>query len=357
MNLEGRSNHVVILFCFTAYYFIVGGLYIDYFIEGLQSGEYLDINGFTRIVIPDTFKYFSLGENDAYGAESMKNSLFTALIWLFLKFNWYYALIFNYFVNLASYFYLLRLMRHLEFDSKREIFVSLFFLFNPSTIYYSIGILKETMTILFLSAVIYYFLRRYWYLFFMFSILLIGLRLQFVLFILFMLVSYFIKLRRNSFIVILFIVLCFYPIYNGFFDIYNSSGDSYRVNMNQTATIGSIVEDVRNDYILVSFGAIVIRVIQSLLEPFFNVTEYYRNGVINVFSLVQGSTLILSISQIYRWFKKFFLTKRSNVEPIIQMLLLFCIVVGGLGFIHHRYLFPFIIFIFILDPSFCYGRK
>lgn len=351
------NNKPLIAVIYAIYYFTFGYFYLNKFHDSLIIGEWLNINGFTRVVIPDTFRYFNLGENDFSDVGSVKNSFIPALLWFFLKFNWYRALWLNFLINIAAFVFISKILDKQFISKERKTKILVLILFNPGSLYYSLGVLKEPLTLLFLLSSLYYFLNKKWLYFVTSCILLVLVRFQFLYFLLFLFTTNLLKIKRCHFMVFLFLMLALFPLWRDFMDVYNSAGEIYRENMQQGYSLGGYVELIRDKVPILSGFGVVLRMIQSVFEPFLSIGALVEQGALSVFSLVQLISLIFFAPSIFLWFRYFFLSSRSEIEPILQMIFLFIVVVGGLSFIHHRYLYPIIILMLIMNPLNYVKRK
>ena len=77
----------------------IGFFYIQYFHASLSSNEYEHVNGFTRIVIPDSFLYKDIIDVDnilvSIGLSGVKNTIGPSTLWVLADFNWYVVFCIN----------------------------------------------------------------------------------------------------------------------------------------------------------------------------------------------------------------------------------------------------------------------
>ena len=84
----------------TAWVLLLSYQYLDYFYAYLAHGEWLDLeNGFTRILIPDTFIYKSIIDTDnvwlSIILSGVKNTIGPSFIWYAAQFDWFIVLFIN----------------------------------------------------------------------------------------------------------------------------------------------------------------------------------------------------------------------------------------------------------------------
>ena len=181
----------------TTLLIIVSWFYLDYFYPYLITGEWLDLdNGFTRIIVPDTFIYERTIDKDnvlmSIIFSSVKNTIGPSLIWFFSGYNWYVVLLLN---SIFVWLILLFLEKNLKFygvNSKKIYSVVVVFSLLPSTTFYMIGSLKELPTMLFLLMILFFANTKKWILLGLAILLLILFRYQFIfVFILILFSSFF----------------------------------------------------------------------------------------------------------------------------------------------------------------------
>ena len=118
-NLLIRRKGGFIVLIASAAIVLAAILYTKIFYEALISEDWYSVDGFRRIVIPDTFLYKSLLESEAsiylIAFAGIKNSIGPSLIWFLAGMNWYLVVLINalfvyislkYLVQINSYFYL-----------------------------------------------------------------------------------------------------------------------------------------------------------------------------------------------------------------------------------------------------------
>ena len=327
-------------------------LYTKIFYEALISEDWYSVDGFRRIVIPDTFLYKNLLESEAsiylIAFSGIKNSIGPSLIWFLAGMNWYVVVLINavfvyislkYLVQIGSYFYL-----HIH-----PIFIFIILLgVMPTAIYYSIGSLKELPMICSFTGFFYHYLKRQKVLWVTFFLLLVFFRYQiFIPLIIFVVLG---KYSRRPLRVSIFLVIFISSIYPYIRSLNIFSLDSillYREDSLDTS--GALIELIRDEIPGLSSIAILVRVIQSVFEPiliFIKNPTIFEDGGLSIYTasglpeaLVMAPFWILAGIGIMR---EVVACKEGSrdIQKMYALIVLFAIPVGGFSFIHHRYLFP-----------------
>ena len=327
-------------------------LYTKIFYEALISEDWYSVDGFRRIVIPDTFLYKNLLESEAsiylIAFSGIKNSIGPSLIWFLAGMNWYVVVLINalfvyislkYLVQIGSYFYL-----HIH-----PIFIFIILLgVMPTAIYYSIGSLKELPMICSFTGFFYHYLKRQKVLWVTFFLLLVFFRYQiFIPLIIFVVLS---KYSRRPLRDSIFLVIFISSIYPYIRSLNIFSLDSillYREDSLDTS--GALIELIRDEIPGLSSIAILVRVIQSVFEPiliFIKNPTIFEDGGLSIYTasglpeaLVMAPFWILAGIGIMR---EVVACKEGSrdIQKMYALIVLFAIPVGGFSFIHHRYLFP-----------------
>lgn len=84
----------------TVSIFLFSLMYLNYFHPYLENGQWLNLdNGFTFIIIPDTFLYLDLIDRDnilsSVLSSGVKNTICPSLIWALGQFDWFAVLFIN----------------------------------------------------------------------------------------------------------------------------------------------------------------------------------------------------------------------------------------------------------------------
>ena len=331
-------------------------LYLDYFYVYLVNGEWFGLeNGFTRVLVPDTFLYKSVIDVDnvwlSIILSNVKNTIGPSSIWYVAQFDWFIVL----FINIVIvWFILVFFEKNLNYYgvSPRVIqYTVLVFALLPSTSFYAIGALKELPTMLLLLMFVYFYNRRRLFILLWVSAALIVFRYQLIVILLGTIAIT--RFNDRSFRFALFVIVAVSVVYPAitFFGVLEVEATD-RFRSWQTGTAGAVIENIRNNYYGFSFFAIVARVLQSLFEPLLtfalNSGEYlYEEGAFSIYRFVQISTIIIMIPYIYKTVFKMINMYRMDgylhhsTNTIYVLTLLSTVLVGGFSFIHHRYLLPF----------------
>lgn len=351
-NLLIRRKSDFIALIASAAIVLAAILYTKIFYEALISEDWYSVDGFRRIVIPDTFLYKNLLESEAsiylIAFSGIKNSIGPSLIWFLAGMNWYVVVLINalfvyislkYLVQIGSYFYL-----HIH-----PIFIFIILLgVMPTAIYYSIGSLKELPMICSFTGFFYHYLKRQKVLWVTFFLLLVFFRYQiFIPLIIFVVLS---KYSRRPLRDSIFLVIFISSIYPYIRSLNIFSLDSillYREDSLDTS--GALIELIRDEIPGLSSIAILVRVIQSVFEPiliFIKNPTIFEDGGLSIYTasglpeaLVMAPFWILAGIGIMR---EIVACKEGSrdIQKMYALIVLFAIPVGGFSFIHHRYLFP-----------------
>ena len=351
-NLLIRRKSDFIALIASAAIVLAAILYTKIFYEALISEDWYSVDGFRRIVIPDTFLYKNLLESEVsiylIAFSGIKNSIGPSLIWFLAGMNWYVVVLINalfvyislkYLVQIGSYFYL-----HIH-----PIFIFIILLgVMPTAIYYSIGSLKELPMICSFTGFFYHYLKRQKVLWVTFFLLLVFFRYQiFIPLIIFVVLS---KYSRRPLRDSIFLVIFISSIYPYIRSLNIFSLDSillYREDSLDTS--GALIELIRDEIPGLSSIAILVRVIQSVFEPiliFIKNPTIFEDGGLSIYTasglpeaLVMAPFWILAGIGIMR---EIVACKEGSrdIQKMYALIVLFAIPVGGFSFIHHRYLFP-----------------
>jgi hypothetical protein len=332
----------------------IGFFYIQYFHTSLSSNEYEHVNGVTRIVIPDAFLYKDIIDVDnifvSIGLSGVKNTIGPSLLWILADFNWYIVFCMNLVFLLLIVYYMERLAEQYGIRKSSAQYAVIATLLMPVICYYSIGALKELPTTFMLLGFVYYTNTSRFRLATIFVITLFLFRYQLlVVLLLFFFGLQFGKNQLKFTLTLLMALSAIFPILI-FADLTSSSTTQlYREEYGVAGSLGGIVEVVRNEIFIVSAAAVIVRVFQSLFEPFISLlgtASFYENGSFSVFTFSHVISLVIMVPYIINFAKRFVASfdKRSPpslmTQKIYSLLLILLFTVGGFSFIHHRYLVP-----------------
>jgi len=331
----------------------VGCLYIIFFKESLVNGEWISTNGYARIIIPDTLLYSDIVDDnniiESITLSGVKNTFVPSFLWIISGFDWFNMLFINIgFVYLITY-YMERLANQYDIPWRKAQLAIVIFLALPTNIYYSIGALKELPMAALLLASLYYFNLRRFKLALLMVVLLIMVRYQIAIVIFLLFISSISnKTMRASFIILL-LLSAIYPLLNSLDILSQDATQSFRMDWGVANSIGSKIENIRNNYFLLSTFAVIVRCFQSLFEPiigFFQSFTFYEYKDLSISLITHIPSNIIMLPYIYLFFKKLvyivYIDKIiiDKVQTIYALLLILIVLIGGFSFIHNRYLIP-----------------
>jgi hypothetical protein len=349
-NHEKRLKFVAI--CAWLATLMVSLTYTAYFHSALVDGDWTDIRGFTRIVIPDTFVYKSLIEEGfsifSIVIAGVKNAIGPALVWIISFSNWFVVVVFNSLLLLALLFYVIKLCHHFQVPRARAQFIVLTIGLMPTMTYFSIGALKELPTLLAITAFYFHFVRQQTMRWMLMVLILLLFRYQLiaVLTIFYLIDKYSKNPLRISLILLLAISMA-YPLFEKANILSSETTALYREDSGSST--GALIEGVRSSVPVASAVAISIRVMQSILEPLVPAPGtywFFEGESFSMLALAYIASLLLmlpfwwrTVSTSYQIIKKTTPISR-DLASLYSLVFLFVIFVGGFSFVHHRYLFP-----------------
>ena len=209
-------------------------LYISFFYEFLEYGEWLYVKDFARIVVPDTYIYQTIGDqsyfHEVINAAIIKNSIFPAIIWFLFDGNWLTVGLFNIVILFLISVYMERIARFFCVKRSRVKIGIVVFLIMPSSIIYSVGALKELPSALLMLVFLHGLIAKKYKEIFVAATLLVLARYQFIVLItLIILISLFVrkyKFRTTLFVILVFAAL--YPVISYFPWLNLSTAENYR---------------------------------------------------------------------------------------------------------------------------------
>lgn len=339
--------------------FLICIMYIDFFHEYFQEERYLNILNYTRIIAPDTFLYKSLINEDfplqSIISSNVKNNIIPSAIWYIFNYNYYAVLMFNIAIIAIIVIYVYKLSFSFQIAKNRILLYSVLFIAIPSTLYYSIGSLKELITCFLLISFVYHFKKGHILKLAVVSLFIILVRYQLVVILLFIFfLNHFKNIQFRMGLFILLFISFLYPllVYLDIF-LYGDATKLYRIYYGKLSSIGHYIEIMR-DIPILSIISICIRSIQTIFEPILSIhIAMFEDGRISIYALQQFISIVFLLPFLYTFFKKafyvvFFGTKiKKDVQMIYIFILSYLILVGGFSFIHHRYLYPLFILIIV----------
>jgi len=334
---------------------VTGCLYINFFEVSLADGYWLSVDGFSRIVIPDTFLYSDIIDVNnvitSLAESGVKNALVPALIWYAVGFDWYLTFFLNIFLIYCCTLYMKGLAKQYGISVIRARSAVVVFLIMPTTIYYAIGALKELPMMLGFLAILYHYNSRNFKAVLLAALFLVATRYQLAFVVLLLI---FISRFRNPIRVACGAMLgvsAIFPLI-GHFDILSAANvQEFRFNYGASGSFGERVEFVRDNFYFLSAFSVVIRVFQSLFEPIIGLVHnfsFYEDGDLSIYRIVSVISNCFCAPYIALFVIKLkdvvLACSRINkeVQLIYATLVVSLIIIGGFSFIHGRYLVPFI---------------
>ena len=235
----------------------------------LEFGE-TEGYGYIGIIQSDAIHYrdiFLSSSIQLYLDAQVKNSVVPAMIWWVLDGDWYVATFLNVALLFITSLYLKKIANYLQINIGNKIIF--FVILLPETLLYLIGVLKEIPTLLFFSAVTYYFLQKRWVMFSVALILLASFRYQFIFCIgLFLVVDKLFKYNSIKFLVALFILLAaIYPLLVANVPGLGLENAQIYAALRNGLGIGQTIDDIQFNVYGVSIFATVIKFFQMIVEP------------------------------------------------------------------------------------------
>jgi len=331
----------------------VGYLYIAFFKDSLANGDWLSTNGYARIIIPDTLLYSGIVDVnniiESIQMSGIKNTIIPSFLWVISGFDWVNLLLINIGMVYLIAFYMERLAKQYQIPLEKARLAVVVFLLLPTTFYYSIGALKELPMALLILASLYYYNINKFKIFLLIVLILFMVRYQLIFIILLLFLS---KISHNSIrtsILLILLISSIYPLISFLTIFSQDTTEAFRYEYGVAGSLGSIVENIRNNYIFLSTFSILIRTFQSLFEPiivFFKNQTFYESGDLSVWTIIHLPSNILISPYLYLFVKKNIFIYKNNkyifndVQTPFAFLTIALIFIGGFAFIHGRYLIP-----------------
>lgn len=330
----------------------IGIIYVYFFDAALKNGEWLDVSGFARIVIPDTFVYKSLIDDGfsifTISLTGVKNAVGPAIIWFIALSDWYLVVGINGAIILATLYYVIYILNYFDAGDAKIRLAVICLCLMPTMIYYSVGALKELPTLLTITAFYYHYIRRHLARWILMSAIICVFRYQMIVVIsLFIVID---KLTINplrSTVLTLTAISMVYPIFNNLELLSAETTALYREESN--SGIGGTIEYVRSNIPVLSAVAILIRVFQSIIEPIIPPPDsfwFFESSLISVLSVAYIISFFIMMPFFVNFISCTFKMFKENRVPtnkilsLYSLIILFVVFSGGFSFVHHRYLFP-----------------
>lgn len=340
---------LVILLC--TIFFGISFLYYEYFSEFLTNDQFTNANGFTRIVIPDTFSYKNIIDDEliiqSILFSSLKNTIGPSFIWVITSNNWVLVSFLNTVFVFFTLRYLIKITNELKLPVHKSYYLIIIIVALPTTLYFSIGALKEIPCLFALTGFFYNFIKKKTAasIFFLFFLIVFRYQFAFPLFF-FIILDRFKKKSLSISLLFLCCIAFFYPLLE--LDVFSKDAIVFFRESNE-GSIGAIVENVRSNILGLSLFAVAFRNFQSIFEPilvFLKAPNFYDEGNINIYGLCQFLSVVVLIKYWLQFFVGFINVIRNpkfydrNIVRLYTLCILVIIPTAGFSFIQHRYLYP-----------------
>jgi len=327
--------------------------YYAYFRIPLDGEMWQNVDGFTRIIIPDTFVYRDIIDDsnivNSIIFSSIKNTIGPSFIWVLADKNWVLVSLFNSLMLFMALVYQARIARLLGISEHRINMFTVVLALLPATLYHSVGALKEIPTLLFLLGFFHHHVKRERIRCLSFAVLLVLFRYQLVFVVMGFVVC--VQFRKKSLLVgafVLVVVAALYPYVRAQHDTFvRGTLEEHRVG--QEDTIGAYIESIQQNVPILSVFAVLCRIAQSVFGYFVSFARnptFYEDGCLSMIRIVYLASHAILLCYWLRWFKSLILALfhvSAFSYPAIQLLLLgllYVVPVAGMSFIHPRYLYP-----------------
>jgi len=327
--------------------------YLHFFQDAIIDGEWQHANGFARILIPDTYVYLNLLDEDfsIFGLllAGVKNAIGPALMWWVVDASWYAILLVNMAIVLTTTRYIAKICMHFGMPWREAARLCIIIGLLPTTWYHSIGALKELPTLLGMTAFFYYYVTGKSARCFLAAVALVIFRYQLVVILpAFCLIGYFSNKPLRATAVALALVSMAYPALSWLGIFSQETSALYREEA-ETAGVGAWVETVRDHVPVASALAVFVRVLQTTFEPiitFIGSWSVVEDGDVSIFACAYLSSALMLTPSIWRTGARNWAILRSRqpipkgLQNLYALIIIFAVPVGGYSFIHGRYLFP-----------------
>lgn len=334
----------------SAVTFLAACLYLMAFDGALKDREWQGVAGFTRIVIPDTFVYADLIDEElnplGFAVAGVKNALGPALLWLVAG-SWYGVAALNAAFLAIALLYTARICEHLKLPSRSTRRILLLLGLMPVMTYYSIGALKELPTLAAMTAFLFHYLRSNTWRWLLAALVLFVFRYQTaVVLCAFVLIDRFASNPLRAAVILMASVSACYPLLSGLGIL---SVETTALFREEAQGSGALVESMRDNAPILSALAVAVRVVQSVLEPIatlFSTGSLFEEEGLSVLALAYVSSLLMVLPSwwrtLQRCVRRFPKRAKATREELLllALIVLFVVPVGGFSFVHHRYLFP-----------------
>ena len=334
--------------------------YYSHFADALQVGVWQDVDGYTRIVIPDTLLYQALSEGNSVRTTlviaAVKNSVGPTAIWYITGNSWIGVAVVNAVLLFAALWFVWGISGELSFRRRNRRLALLIVALLPDTIFYSVGALKEIPNMTFLLGFFYFYISRKRIKSTLLAFMCVAFRFQLVLPIAaFIFVDLVTANRLKSGLVFLAMACMVYPFIGRLAIFASSTTELYRQTYGVADSLGGAVESIRNNVPVVSLLAIAFRVVQNIFESLIEFSRsitFREHGSLSVTVMADFFSGLIMLPFWLKFFRKTGTLLRSrrpdrNVDRLFLLCAVFVVPVGGFSFIHGRYLYPVLCFIIL----------
>lgn len=328
--------------------------YVAFFHEALINDEWMDVKGFSRILIPDVFLYISLTESMdelewlQLAVAGVKNALGPVVMWKLGGEDWYGMAAVNLAIIAAIVVYTIKLAKHFDIDLQSTWKICITLLILPAMVYYSVGPAKELPTLLGVTGFFYHFVKRQTFRWMLLALVAILFRYQLLAVIVpFVFVARFTANPLRCAVQLMVVAAMVYPVIA---QVQVLSAEETAIFREASGSqTGAVIETIRDKVPVVSALAVGVRVSQSVLEPVMNSLHpdgLIESGSISIITLVYLLSFIPMAPYWFRtlmWIKELYGVKHPKSRDTLSVyafIVLFAVPVGGFSFVHHRYLFP-----------------
>jgi len=350
--IQMRRSTVVIVACTIGLLAYVDGA-LALFGAALDEGTWEHVRGFTRIIIPDTFLYLQIAQEESaaavVAAAGVKNSVGPSLLWWVSRNSWYAVGAFNIVCYVALAVYVRKLVTLLDPAQVRRCTAINIILAGVCT-YYAVGALKEIPTLAGFTAFVYHFLSGHKKASVLWFVLLVLFRFQFSYLIA---PVYFIsRVRPNPLRTTLWALVALgalFPLFS-LLDVFTpGSIEFFRVGATPYSdSLGAQVEYVRTHILGLSFVAIIIRIIQSIFEPVIQLAGTRSLSEAGSLSVYHAHSLLVLTMMLSSWIvvlsRRLWADVYGDASWRFGTLYAFVAIgvfaTGGTGLISHRFLVP-----------------